>query len=77
MHIGDSLKTDVIGGRDAGLAATIWINPKDSALPEGWRFTKAGSESPESHPSEQVHVVTEVEKIINGWQSKGVEEQSR
>lgn len=77
VHIGDSLKTDVIGGRDAGLAATIWINPKDTALPEGWHFTKSGSESPESHPSEQVHVVTEVEKIINGWQSKGVDEQSR
>ncbi|KPA15328.1 N-acylneuraminate-9-phosphatase [Candidatus Magnetomorum sp. HK-1] len=32
--IGDSLETDIKGGLDAGLASTIWINPKNKPIPE-------------------------------------------
>jgi len=33
VHIGDSLKTDIQGGKNSGLALTIWINPLKKTLP--------------------------------------------
>lgn len=33
MHIGDSLGADIRGGINAGLAATVWVNPLGLPLP--------------------------------------------
>lgn len=35
VHVGDDLQTDIKGGREAGLAATIWVNASGRPLPEG------------------------------------------
>lgn len=35
MHIGDSLGADIQGGINAGLGATIWVNPLGAPLPKG------------------------------------------
>lgn len=32
-HIGDSLATDIAGGQNSGLRATIWVNRNGLALP--------------------------------------------
>ena len=35
VHIGDSLTTDIAGGNNVGLKATIWVNRRGLPLPEG------------------------------------------
>jgi FMN phosphatase YigB (HAD superfamily) len=35
VHIGDSLGADIQGGINAGLGATIWVNPLGKPLPRG------------------------------------------
>lgn len=35
MHIGDSLGADIQGGINAGLGATIWVDPLGKPLPHG------------------------------------------
>ena len=35
VHIGDSLGADIQGGINAGLRATIWVNPMGKPLPRG------------------------------------------
>jgi FMN phosphatase YigB (HAD superfamily) len=35
VHVGDDLRTDIRGGHEAGLAATIWVNASGRPLPEG------------------------------------------
>ena len=53
IHVGDSLKTDVQGGINAKVAATIWINAKDKDLT-----------TDEPKPDYIVKVVTEIENLI-------------
>lgn len=35
VHIGDSLGSDIQGGINAGLAATVWVNPSGTPAPDG------------------------------------------
>jgi N-acylneuraminate-9-phosphatase len=35
VHVGDSLGSDIGGAINAGLAASIWINPQGTPAPEG------------------------------------------
>ncbi|QDZ18492.1 haloacid dehalogenase-like hydrolase [Chloropicon primus] len=54
VHVGDSLKSDIQGGINAKLAATIWINAPGKELPPN---------SPK--PTYTVAKVTEIEEIVN------------
>lgn len=54
IHVGDSLKSDIQGGINAKLAATVWINAPKKALPQG-----------APNPTFTVETVTQVEKIVD------------
>jgi N-acylneuraminate-9-phosphatase len=49
VHIGDSLRSDVQGGINAGLAATVWVNRHGAELRLG-----------DPHPTFTVRHVTEL-----------------
>lgn len=34
IHVGDSLASDIQGGINAGLAATVWVSPRGAAAPQ-------------------------------------------
>jgi FMN phosphatase YigB (HAD superfamily) len=53
IHVGDDLETDIRGGNEAGLAATVWVNA-------------SGAEPPphQSPPTYTVAHVTEVLSIL-------------
>jgi len=52
IHAGDSLKSDVQGGINAGLAATVWVNPG------------AGRPAPEPKPDFEITTILELPKIL-------------
>ncbi|MBF0453091.1 MAG: HAD-IA family hydrolase [Candidatus Magnetomorum sp.] len=54
IMIGDSLKADIQGGLDSGLAATIWVNPENKEMPEQGPI-----------PHKQVVSILELPSIIN------------
>eukprot|EP00873_Tetraselmis_striata_P010916 jgi/Tetstr1/431180/TSEL_020892.t1 len=53
VHVGDSLGSDIGGAINAGLAASIWINPEGTPAPEG-----------KPQPTYVARIVTETPSII-------------
>ena len=62
VHIGDNLVTDIMGGNNAGLKATIWVDRQNRG------FSSADSK-PECRPSYIVQHVTDLEKLMQRLQS--------
>ena len=61
VHIGDNLVTDIMGGNNAGLKATIWVDRHNKGLPSDCK--------PQCRPSFVVQHVTELDGLMSELQS--------
>eukprot|EP00191_Tetraselmis_sp_GSL018_P011888 CAMPEP_0177603770 /NCGR_PEP_ID=MMETSP0419_2-20121207/15716_1 /TAXON_ID=582737 /ORGANISM="Tetraselmis sp., Strain GSL018" /LENGTH=256 /DNA_ID=CAMNT_0019097617 /DNA_START=12 /DNA_END=782 /DNA_ORIENTATION=- len=65
IHVGDSLSSDVQGGINAGLAATVWVNPSGSPPPPG-----------KPQPTYTIASVNELLSLLNKIEQQVNEEQA-